>query len=165
MNISTIKTALFNWANSNSSGMTVVWSDQAAPRPTRPYVLLKLSGAYHVAGNDELRPNQTTAIYDVVGHRRMILKVQVGGDSIQQKAHDLNFSLGKPSVLSTLRASGISISSPGDMINLTEYLETKFEERFAFDVELLAVATSTDNNGYFDKTEISGLGETQIIEE
>ncbi len=161
--IATIKTALFTWANSNSGGSPVVWADQAAPRPPRPYIVLRLSGGFRVSGADEIRATTTPGVPEIVGHRRFICAIQVHGTGIQQKAEDLNFSLGKPSVLASLAIAGVSIISEGDIVNLSEYLETKFEERYAFDVEFLALAASTDNTGYILETEISGLGETQII--
>lgn len=164
MNIATIKTALYTWAANNSSGMTVVWSDQAAPRPARPYATLKIRGHYAAQGTDELRPNSTTGIIQVLGHRKLVVSVQVFGDSIEQKAHDLIFSLSKPSVLTLLRASNISVSNVGDVLNVTRYQETKFEEVFNCDFDIYVVAIVDDNSGYFDSTEISGLGETQIIE-
>jgi hypothetical protein len=164
MNIATIKAALFAWANGNSSGATVVWADQAAPRPARPYVTLKLNGPYHVSGQDEQRLTTTPGTVQIVGNRRAVLSVQVMGASIMQTAQTLNFSLSKPSVLDALRVAGIAVTFEGNLLNLTSYLETKFEEHFTFDVDLMAIATSTDTVGYMTDVQISGMGETQIIE-
>lgn len=164
MNIATIKAAIYSWAFANGGGLSVVWSDQASPRPTRPYIDLRLNGPFRVAGQDEMRLSNTNGVPDIVGHRRLILAVQVRGDSVMQKAEDLNFSLGRPSVQALFRLSNISITNEGNLTNLSQYIETKFEEIFAFDVELLAVASGSDNTGYINKTEITGLGETTIIE-
>jgi hypothetical protein len=163
MNISTIKTAIYSWANSNVGGSPVVWADQAAPRPPRPYVTLRLNGPYRVAGADELRLTTTAGVPEITGHRRLVLTVTVHGDSIYQKAYDLNFSLGKPSVQASFRASNISISNEGNLVNLTKFMETKFDEIYTFDVEFLVTSTSTDNTGYITKTEVTGFGETNII--
>jgi hypothetical protein len=81
-----------------------------------------------------------------------------------QTAQTLNFSLSKPSVLDALRVAGVAVTFEGDLLNLTSYLETKFEEHFTFDVDLMAIATATDTVGYMTDVQISGMGETQIIE-
>lgn len=163
MNITTIKNALYAWASSNAGGTTVVWADQAVPRPPRPYIVLRLNGPFRVAGADEIRPTTTPGVPEVTGHRRLVLSVQVHGTGIEQKANDLNLSLNKQSVLALFRIAGISVINEGDITNLTEYLETKFEELYAFDIELLVTALMTDSSGYILTTEVSGLGETQII--
>jgi hypothetical protein len=164
MNISTIKTALWTWANTNiGTGVTVVWADQASPRPVRPYATIKIASVNRVSGQDEQRFSGTNGVLQIVGHRRLNVSMQIRGASIAQNAHNLQMSLSKPSVLATLRASSIAVSSEGNLTNLTEFLETSFEEIYNFDVEFLTLATLTDDNGYILTTELEGFGESNII--
>lgn len=166
MNLSAIQAALFGWASSNAPGATVVWADQAAPRPARPYVTLKVRGPFRDLGADEIRHTGTEGAFEIVGHRRLTLSVQVLGANnaaAQQLAITLNNSLGKPSVLATLRAAGIAVSDEGDIQNLTAFLDTQFEARFAFDVSLLVVASANDTLGSIRSVEISAFGDTEIM--
>jgi hypothetical protein len=168
MNLSAIQAAIFQWVTSELSGETVVWADQAAPRPARPFVTLKLRGPFRDLGGDEIRHTGTEGAFEIVGHRRFTVSVQTVGGNVavaQQLAIDLNTSLGKPSVLAALRAANISVSDEGDVQNLTAFLDTQFEARFAFDVSILVVSSSGDNLGSIRTTEITSFGDTETVGE
>lgn len=169
MNIGTIRTALFQWASANSGGNPVVWADQAAPRPARPFVTLRLNGPFRDLGADELRHTGVEGEFEICGHRRLVLSVQVVGTADQAAslalAVALNLSLSKPSVLSALSAAGLAVSDAGDVRNLTAYLDTQFEARFAFDTTLMAVASTSDSLGSIRSVEITSFGKTAIVGE
>jgi hypothetical protein len=166
MNLSTLRAAWYAWAAANSSGAQVVWADQSAPHPARPFVTLKLNGPFRDLGADELRHTATEGAFELCGHRRFVLSVQVLGTdapSAHGIAISLNTSLGKPSALATLRASGISVSDEGDIQNLTQFMDTQFEGRFAFDATFLATESVSDTLGSVRTVEIIGMNDTALI--
>jgi hypothetical protein len=110
-----------------------------------------------------------TQVYSVASALKIspVTTIRLGANNAaaQQLAITLNNSLGKPSVVATLRAAGIAVSDEGDIQNLTAFLDTQFEARFAFDVSLLVVASANDTLGSIRTTEISSFGDTEILGE
>lgn len=166
MNLSNLKNAWYTWAAANSSGAQVVWADQSAPHPARPFVTLKLNGPFRDLGADELRHTSTEGAFELCGHRRFVLSVQVldtDPTNAQSICIGLNTSLGKPSVLATLRQAGITVSDEGDIQNLTRFMDTQFEGRFAFDSAFLAIESGSDTLGSVRTVEIIGMNGTALI--
>jgi hypothetical protein len=160
MNITAIRTAIYQWASAQAAPQTVVWADQSAPRPARPYVALRLTGPRRVAGQDEARFTGTGNVFDWVGHRELTLQVTTIGDD-QITTHDLalklHLSLSKEAVRSALYvAAGLSISSEGDVGNVTTFQDTTFEPRYNFDVILMATAKTNEDLGAIETVEING---------
>lgn len=159
MNITAIRTALYQWASAEAAPRTVVWADQAAPRPQRPYVALRLTGPRRLAGQDEPRYSNTGNVFNWVGHRELTLQVTTIGDE-QINTHDLalklHLSLSKEAVRSALYTAGLSISNEGDVGNVTIFQDTAFEPRYNFDIILLAVAQVTEDLGAIETVEING---------
>ena len=162
MNFSTIRSALYTWANGNVPlGTKVVWAEQNAPAPSRPYVTMRLTGPFRVAGADELRENDTKNGFNVIGPRRLTLQVQVFGnpdsdalgDTALGIANGLNFSLGKQATLEAFAASNLAVANEGSVENITGTNAQGFQPRFTFSAELLTVENSADGVGYIAEFE------------
>lgn len=159
MNIAAIRSEIYVWASQEAAPAIVVWADQAAPRPPRPYVTLRLTGPRRVSGHDEARYTGSGEIFDHVGHRELTLEVQaIAEDQIQ--AHDLaiklNNSLSRVGVSAALYSVGVSISDEGDVKNITIMQDTTYESRYAFDATLLTVAQISEDLGAIETVELNG---------
>lgn len=159
MNITAIRTAIYQWASAQAAPKIVVWADQAAPRPARPYVALRLTGPRRMAGQDEPRYTNTGNVFDWVGHRELTLQVTTIGDD-QITTHDLalklHLSLSKEAVRSALYvAAGLSVSSEGDVGNVTIFQEATYEPRYNFDVILMATAITNEDLGAIETVELN----------
>ena len=162
MNISAIKLAIYNWAVAHSMGATVIWANQRAPRPARPYVTLQLSGAARPMGRDELRPLTSGAnSFVTTGPRLLILTVQVwgnpetdpAGDTVWSLAQQLNGTLGMAAALENLAAANIAVVSEGDVENITAATIAGMEPRATFAAVLGTAEDITDPVGYIAEFE------------
>lgn len=160
MNHAAIRNAIFVWALTYSPpGTPVVWADQSAPQPAKPYVTLKISGPYRDGGFDETRYAPDGESFTVCGQRRLVVSVQVYGtveDVTHQIAERLNFSLGLHDTKFALGNAGLAVADEGDIINVTVFVDAKWQPRFAFDVTLNTVATGTESPGWIETIDLTG---------
>lgn len=158
MNLSTIKGALYGWAAATVAGGTVVyWNEPDAPRPPAPSVRLRLIGLPSLVGQDELRDVTGDAnAFRILGPRSLTLSVTAYGDTAAQAASDLASSLSGPDAMATLHGGGLSSLSVSPLRDVSELMETKWEQRVNFDVELLATEDLTVTPGVIEHVEASG---------
>lgn len=134
MEFAPFKTAIYNWFKKQSD-ITVIWADQASPRPARPYGSLKvISGPVKLGGQDNLRQDPVTGALLLNGPRQITVSMNVYGEEAMDILSTVRDSLDDPSVIDELDAQGLSVSEDGSVQNLTEALETHFETRAQMDV-------------------------------
>lgn len=159
INIASVYTLFLNWAVANIGHTRVYLADQDGPREVRPYATLKIiSGPSRVYPRDIEQPTANPGEVNVAGWRELTMAVEVYGTGGMQSCVDLEASLEIPSVYETFRAAGVAIIEVLPVVNLTELLETDFEERGQFDVRLLAssnvlVVPSPAGTGWIETTE------------
>lgn len=130
-----LKTALYNWATSNvPSGMPVIYYYPNAPRPTVDYVTLLISSVTQIGWDYVPQPTDSAGDVEQVGDREFILSVQgYGGDPITV-LENLRTSLQKQTVLDTLRASGIVYFDWFPINDITDLVDSRFEQRATMDL-------------------------------
>jgi hypothetical protein len=133
MEFAPIKDAIYTWI-SDQTKVKVIWSEQAAPRPPRPYIDLKLiTGAIKLGGQDNLRTTSAGRLI-LVGPRSVTCSIQIFGDNAMEILTTARDSLDDPDVIEQLDRAGLSVADDGEPQNITEALETHFEARAAMDV-------------------------------
>lgn len=157
IDFSTVKTSLYTWATANvPSGMPVILLYNNAPRPVIDYVTIYVSTVSQI-GWDYVRPPLTTAgISEQVGDREFTCQIQAYGGNPLNVLNNLRTSLQKQSVLDTLRANGIVFADWYPVNDITELVDTRFEQRASLDI-LFRIADIYD--------ETSGVISTVSLEE
>lgn len=165
--IADAKKTIYNWIDKEMKGQVskVIWRDQGAPRPPRPYVGLKIISGPTITGDDDQRES-SPGIYTVVGQREMTVEIAVYGENSLDLCHKLEQSLQRGSVLDTFAASEVSVLRGTSTVNLTIPLDAQtFESRAQFEVVFGFVTGSTDEQGYIE--DVSGTdtqGEQWLVE-
>ncbi|MBU6428199.1 MAG: hypothetical protein KGR26_04265 [Cyanobacteria bacterium REEB65] len=138
--------ALRQWlmATTGLADNKVIFDYQPGPQPEWPYVAFNPTLATAGQGlYDELQHDSGTLTH--VERRTLSVSVNVYGTqgqalAIAEAAQD---GLELLSVTAILGAAGLSMADKGQLKNLSALEETQFVERFEFDAQFSAVATTT----------------------
>lgn len=156
MNWTTIRDALYTWVESVEGSRPVVWADQDAPRPMGPFTSLRLNTRTKV-GHDFVGHATDEGEISVRGNREIVLEVQTFGENALSRAEALRTSLSMPTVWGALSSTaGIAVLWEGDVQNISELEESRYEERGTFDVRLRVAENVTDTPGVIKHVEMGG---------
>ena len=170
MDEATLKSAIYEWIVGEVGGApfdaAVIFSDQATPRPTRPYVTIRLNPQVTEGMFDEDLGVDNDGIATIRGYRTVTVALQSFGPRARDIMNVLQGSLSKESVRSTFfNGNDLSLINTGEILNLTNLLDTEFEERAAMDLMVGFAQEITDDVGRIETVEVTGNeGEPQIIE-
>jgi uncharacterized RDD family membrane protein YckC len=132
---STLKTSLYDWAVANvPAGMPVVYYFPNAPRPTVDYVTLLISSVSQIGWDYQPRPTNNPGDIEGIGDREFTLQVQAYGGDPLTVLENLRTSLQKPTVLDTLRADGIVFVNWFTINDITDLVDSRFEQRATLDL-------------------------------
>ena len=156
----TPEAAISAWARTNS-GKTVIWEDQGAPPPLKPYLSLAWSSLDGVigmgAGMDELQPQTTAGVVKIAKHRRILVSVKawsnevIGSGKATEVLETLRGTLNTQAVQIAFIKAGLKvIPSGGEIQDTSAMLTTRGESRGEFDCEFAVLKTATDNRGYIE---------------
>jgi len=165
LSLAKVQLALYNWVKNETIGQIdpdhIIWRNQSEPLPGRPCVAMRImSPPKRVGYQDSILPS-TTGVVTIGGQRQMTVSVQVYGNLnihrplAMQLALDLNSSLSKTTVLDRLYESGVAVFNQGEPQNLTELVETEYEERSAFDILLGVAENVLDDQGIIEQANIT----------
>jgi len=136
--------------------VVVIFADQNSPRPNLPYAVVRIDTIIDV-GFDEVREiDSVTNIATIGGQRQATVTVDYFGPNPLVEITKAFNALEKQNVLDQLSASGIAILDKNDIQNLTDMLETIFEERASFDFFLGFADNVEDDLGIIESTEVTG---------
>lgn len=125
-----LKTVLYNWASANvPSGMPVIWLFPNAPRPTVDYVTLRISAFDQIGWDYIPQPVDEAGDVEQVGDREFTLQVEAYGGQAMQIVENLRTSLQKQTVLASLAVNGIAYFDWATINDLTELVDSRFEQR------------------------------------
>jgi hypothetical protein len=148
--------AVYDWF-SKQSGIQTIWQQESGPRPPRPYATLRLNtGQVKIGGQDNLRQDPTTGVYSLNGPRRITVACNIYGDGALERLTKVRDSLDDPAVIDQLDASGIAVEDDGEPQNITEALESHFEDRALMDVIFLVQADRTTGATSVAKISLNG---------
>lgn len=131
-----VQKAIQNWvvALTGLDPESVMWTQQDASKPLKPFVLLTYWGPMP-SSQTQWREQANEALGDIETY---MVQVQVFADpptsdpaSVDafQMAADLRHSFDDPAVVETMNAAGVGIGSVQGVTDLSAALETKFEQR------------------------------------
>ncbi|HCU25440.1 MAG TPA: hypothetical protein DF383_10525 [Deltaproteobacteria bacterium] len=157
-----IKTAFQEWLSQEAAGLTsVIFADQAAPRPPKPYGTVRLGVQRALGLRDEFRELDDLGIAEYLGQREMTVALNIYGPGALEQMHQAQASLSKQSVLDRFIGTyGIAILDAGDITNLTSFLEVSDEERAMMEVRIGYSVSTNDDVGWIETVEVND----QIVE-
>jgi hypothetical protein len=151
----TIEAAVVTWL-SDATSKTVILANQGTPRPARPYLTVLISSVRTVGGEDA-RAISAVGVQTIYGDREVSVSVQAFGAGALDLARAAALALNKETVRQKLATSGLCPSGITPIVaELTELLETDFEERAQFDAVLALGETYTDTVGLIEHVEGEG---------
>ncbi len=149
ISFATVRTNLYNWAIANvPSGMPVIYYYPNAPRPTVDYVTLYISSVVQI-GRDYIQEptSSTSGITQQVGDREFTLQVQAYGNDPLTVLENLRTSLQKGSVLASLNAVGLVYVNWFPISDITDLIDSRFEQRGTMDLLFRLANVYTDTVG------------------
>lgn len=154
----TLKNALYDWAVSNVPvNMPVVYYYPNAPRPTVDYVTLLISSVNQIGWDYVPMPSDNSGIVEQVGDREFIVTVQgYGGDPLTV-LENLRTSLQKQTVLDSLANKGIVFVNWYTIQDITDLVDSRFEQRATMDILFRIAQEYFDNLGVISQTEIEEI--------
>lgn len=155
-----IEAAVYTWV-SVATGATVIFVDQNKPRPATPYLTVRV-GTVTSFGHDERRgmtdpgaPELAEQTYR--GDREVTVSIQAFGTGAMDLARAAARALGTETTRAQLAASGLCHRGIIPTVNeLTQLLETDFEQRAQFDATLAFGKDYTDDVALIETVEGQG---------
>lgn len=144
------------------AGVHLIWEDQSAPRPEKPYVSLNFLLPSQRIGHDELRGEGDQ--FFLVGQRRFVLSVNAFGESRQENEDALDAAdllepvvqgLYSEETLSQLLAAGIASVDEGQVRDLTALLESRYESRAQVDLTFHRTVSKSETLPIIEKVEVN----------
>lgn len=136
-----LKTAL------SLSDSQVILADNPGPKPTPPYLTVKVSLFDNPVGTDfEYEDDSDPPQQFVEGHREDTVSVNCYGRGAGELLRDAALALRKEHVRDVVDPLGISIIPLGGLSNLSALVDTDIEERFQGDFWVRYRVTSTPSD-------------------
>ena len=156
---STLELALYTWA-STVSARTTIWYYPNAPRPALPYLSLCITDIKAIGWDYELPPDDL-GNSALLGNREFTLEINYYGDDALDKIEKLYTSLRSQSVKQTLAASGVFFVDRIMQSNITELIDSRFEQRYVLELQFRCsnqgiTAPDTFDVGVIATVEIDG---------
>jgi len=151
-----VRVNLFNWVTANvPAGMPVIMLNQNAPQPTAvgvpvDYVTIYISSANQIGFDYVQNPLSDAGITNQVGDREFMLSLQAYGGNALTVLENLRTSLQKSSVLSSLRAVGLVYVDWYAITDLTQLIDSRFQNRAVWDSRWRIAQVYTDTVGVID---------------
>jgi hypothetical protein len=144
-----IQDAVRTWLTTELTALTdVIFAEQAAPRPAVPFATVKLGApiklGYDDAGALTDPGAPAYASRAMRGDRRLPVSVQIFGAGAMDYARAASNALSKETIRDDLRSTGIAPVDNGTITDLTELLETDFEDRAGLEVVFVFADEYTD---------------------
>lgn len=145
---------------SQATGLTTIMEMSDAERPPLPYVWIDFITAQIAHGSDEITYKEGNT-YEIKGQRSFTASFNIvygfrEDAKCQEMSCLLHASLRDPVRLEYLRGQGLAVWEIGNLTDISQALETGFENRYNFDVTFGVVSTLESDLGYISSTEITG---------
>lgn len=137
------------------TGLTVIEDLQGKPRPPLPYVTFRfLNTAIRVGGMDDLRANGS--VFSNHGLRTSTISINIFGTGANDRMSALQNCLDLPEVIEEFSAAGVSHTGEDGPRDLSELMETKYQERSQFDLAIMYGFEITSTTVPIEAVEITG---------
>ncbi len=132
--LSAIQQALYDWATRITGGQAI-FEYEAGTKPGKPFVSINVVGPMKPGFTDSVRGKNTgDKDFEQSGQRKFMVSINVYDDlDAITWAQALQSSLDNPVEIAYFREADIGLGDAGDVNDLTEVLDTKYERRAQFD--------------------------------
>jgi len=158
-----LQKTLYTWATTNvPNTVPVIWLYPNAPRPNNngvpvDYVSLLMSSFVQIGRDWNASPSDNTGLTNFVGDREFTLQVQAYGNTPMQILENLRTSLQKQSVLSSLQAQGVVYVNWFPILDITDLVDSRYEQRCTMDLLFRLAQQYSDNLGVISTVEIEEI--------
>ena len=129
----TFETALVSWVTNNTPGLEAgkaVYGRQKAPRPSLPYARLNIMPAMSEDGINPDAGYTATDTYTYTFRKTFLVSITiVANENYLRMISELENSLHKDGVHSTLKAAGLYFREALDVNDITELVDDRYEFR------------------------------------
>ena len=151
INFNGVRSSLYDWAVANIPiSMPVIYLFSNAPRPTVDYVSLYISTVTQIGWDWTQDPLDEFGISKQVGDREFTVQVQAYGGDPLTVLQNLRTSLQKQNVLDSLRAVGIVFVNWFPINDVTDLIDSRYEQRASMDILFRIADIYTDDLGVID---------------
>ena len=164
MTIQQVRDALYTWLNSQKASATeVIYRDDNGPRGTGLYLAFTVSANPKTGTPEQTLVDQGSGNQSVITHSEAMVNVQSYRDGAMDELVTIRDSLGKNTVLESLRASGVFFRRiAADVTDIATVLDATFEERATMDLVFGIKNVATDNVDYIETVELEPQGDLVI---
>lgn len=144
------------------SGVTLIWEDQSAPRPKKPYVSMNFLSPSQRIGFDESRVSG--ANFSLVGQRRFVVSINAFGENRMENEDALDAAdllepvvqgMYREDTLAALCESGLASVNEGEIRDLTALLESRYESRAQVDLTFHRTVSQSEEITPIEKVEVN----------
>lgn len=148
IDFSLVRTYLYDWIISViPNGMPAIYLYNNSPRPQVDYLTLYITSVTQIGWDYVQGPLDNTGISQQVGDREFTLQIQAYGGDPLTVLENIRTSLQKQSVLDTLRQNGIVLANWYPINDVTELVDSRFEQRGSLDILFRIADIYTDDPG------------------
>jgi hypothetical protein len=161
-----ISTTLVAWLKAET-GLKVILTNQAAPRPERPYVSVGfLNASDRLGGTDEQIVDPVTRKVTVAGMRSAVASINIFGENAIDTLAKVRDSLDRPDVIERFAAVDMVHLDESPIQDLTALEETAYLERGQFDLTIGFAVESEVDVGTIEHVELETTigGQTDTID-
>jgi hypothetical protein len=138
-----------------------IWMNPNAPRPLLPYIAGKISPFVPI-GEDYVSRSDSNGIITITGNREFTLSLQAYGPGAFELLQNIQKALRRKTSRDPLYSIAlVFVDDVGGIIDITQLLESRLENRFAIDLRFRTTDIITDVPEFIEHVEIAG----QFMEE
>ncbi len=134
----------------------VIFAEPNAPRPTKPYLTLKITGPNRVMITDPKKYNVAADKFRFETQRRYNLSIQSYGVDHTDILDEIILGTQNPDFKQVLKDCDIGVEIRGNVIDITGLVSTAWEKRGSLDISFLASKIKLTDIGTVESAEISG---------
>lgn len=162
MNRRDLEDALFEVIEPLLPGVTLIWEDQSAPRPAKPYVSLNFLTPSQRLGFDEQRVDGDQI--SLVGQRRFVVSVNAFGENRVKNEDALDAAdllekivqgLYKEETIASLKERCLASITESEIRDLTALQETRYESRAQVDLTFHRTVSQSEDLPVIEKVELN----------
>ena len=134
----------------------VIHAQPNAPRPTKPYLTLKITGPNRVMITDPKKYNAAADKFRFETHRRYNISFQSYGVEHTDVLDEIILGTQDPDLKEVLKNCDIGVEIRGNVTDITGLVSTGWEKRGSLDISFLASKIKLTDIGPVESAEISG---------
>lgn len=139
------------------TGVLVIFADENAPRPSKTYLTIKVVEK-HSVGQPHYTNTNSAGVQQLSWDEDVSVSVQSFGSNAYDILDALSADFKRESILELLQSSDIVVRSIDTVRNLTELLDSVFEQRASVDLVFGIAQSINDTVGWIESVEVEQVG-------